>query len=119
VQEDGLKPPIIKAQSYTEEEYADDYEGNPYPHRYSLASFRKAGFEVRYGDCRDVGYVASWREFMGKVDGSMGRHQELKVVTECFVPSVLCELFGDSDDAVSENDTARDKDNNSWPEHGQ
>jgi len=114
VEKQGLKQAILKAR-HLSDEYADDYKGNPYPYRYSLGHYKKNGFKVQYGDCRDKGYVLSWEEFKDKVDGSMYTHHIIKLITECFVPSILCALFGESDEAISDNETAREKDFDSWP----
>ncbi len=95
-QEHGYLPAIKKADTFCER-YADDVLGNQYPHRLSLASFKKAGFEPRYGDGRDEGYIASWEEFHdGKVHWAHSHHNELKLIQECFIPSIMCELFDEA-----------------------
>jgi hypothetical protein len=90
-QKEGYKPAILLADKFVEE-FADDYE-NPYPTRLSLETFKKNKFEMEYGDFRDKGYIASWQEFHGRVEGSMRKHLELKLIFTCFIPYILVELF--------------------------
>lgn len=93
----GYQPAInqLNGPPHSFEEYADDQLGNPYPKRFSLASFKAANFEMKYGDGRDTGYICSWQEYRERVDWSILTHGTLKLITDCFVPSMMCALFGD------------------------
>lgn len=89
----GYKQAIIEAQGITET-WADDYKGNPYPFRYSLKHYIDNDFEMKYGDARDYGYIASWEEFgASKVESSLRNHTILDLVETCFVPCIIAELF--------------------------
>lgn len=75
------------------QDYCDD--GSTYPRRHSLEAYRRAGFQLKYGDCRDPGYVLSWQEFKGKVDAAARYHHEIEHVVNCYVPSIEYAVFGD------------------------
>jgi hypothetical protein len=72
-------------------DYADD--GTQYPKRLSLDAYRKAGFEMDYGDARDPGYILSWDEFGQKVDDAIHHHTMLDHLEECFIPGMIYTLF--------------------------
>lgn len=70
----------IKMASGLSEDYSDNVLKNPYIRRPNLAYFKKAKFEVRYGDFRDCGYVLSYRNLLGheeKVQGAIYYFSEI------------------------------------------
>jgi len=73
-------------------EYSDDVLKNPYPKRHGLDHYKKNKFEVKYGDFRDAGYVLTYQR--NNVEGSMRRHDFIKLVLDCYLPCMLSELFG-------------------------
>jgi hypothetical protein len=88
----GYKQAIIESESITEE-WADDYQDNLYPYRYSLKHYIENGFKVKYGDVRDKGYIATWEEFaVNEVQGAMEHHYELNLITTIFIPFIVREL---------------------------
>jgi hypothetical protein len=92
VREKGKRAGIIAAQRFVEN-YADDYPENPYPKRLSLDSYIKAGFEMKYGDCRDEGYILTWDQFRDSVDRSYYEHSRIEAVLDCYIPSIEYALF--------------------------
>lgn len=72
VKKDGYKPAVQSAEMLSQ--YADDYEDTAYPQRYSLEHYKTEKFRLKYGDCRDNGYVLSWTEFKHEVDSPMHTH---------------------------------------------
>lgn len=93
--EKGYQPAINMANEFVER-YSDfDYQ---YPHRLSLECYKKANFEVQYGDSRDEGYICSWEEFAGRVSGAIMSHYDLKTIHECHVPNIIYSLSLCQDD---------------------
>ena len=74
-------------------EYSDEEMKNPYPSRLSLNHYKKNGFQVRYGDFRDKGYVLTYQAFDNNVEGAMSQHQLIKLIAECIIPCMVMELF--------------------------
>lgn len=71
------------------EEYADDERGDAfYPDRPSLAFYRAKGFEMKYGDARDPGYVFSWKESSREVDDAIHTHRMLSRIEDCLLPDI-------------------------------
>ncbi len=106
---------IDKAEHY-HDKFADvTYQ---YARRYTLKAYKKANFQMQYGDGRDAGYVGSYDGWKGDVHWAMSHHTELKLIHECFIPSLCCELFeGDKEKQICHtiggyND---DKGYDSWP----
>lgn len=83
----------IKNAENLSENWSDEILKNPYPKRPSLRHYQENGFECRYNDFRDAGYVASSFAFNHKMEGSMIRHGMYKIVFDCYLPCMLRELF--------------------------
>lgn len=96
VTKNGYKQAVVKAHWFGD--FADDYPDNPYPNRYSLQHYIDGGFEMKYRDARDKGYVATWEKFQKKVDYSPHSHTELGLIVECFVPCMLGGIFEENGD---------------------
>ncbi len=92
VAKEGYKAAIIEAEGIAST-WADDYKTNPHPERLSLDHYKKAGFEMKYGDGRDRGYIATLDVFACKVDNAVREHHLLNLIDDCFIPHWLSELF--------------------------
>jgi hypothetical protein len=69
----------IKNASWLSESWSDCVSGNSYPQRPSLLYFKKRGFDPRYGDCRDVGYVLSYEDIISpRADRALFYYPEVK-----------------------------------------
>lgn len=103
---------INKAEHY--KDFAD--VGYQYPKRLPLSAYKKADFKMKYGDGRDEGYVASYCGWKGDVHWAMSSHTELKVIHECYIPSLCCSLFEDKEKQVCHTIGGdNDKGYDSWP----
>ena len=73
--------------------YSDDVLGNPYPQKPSLKTFKKAKFKLRYNDCRDIGYIATYDFHNKKIDRAVKNILLLEGLIECYVPCLISELL--------------------------
>lgn len=89
-----IQEAINKADHYNDD-FADDQLDNRYPHRFSLQHYKDVNFKMEYSDSRDNGYVGSYCGWTGEVKDAMSNHHELKLIHECFIPSLCAELFED------------------------
>lgn len=94
VKADGRAGAVLEADELTR--YADD--AYAYPERHSLQYYRDNGFNMKYGDARDGGYVFSWDEAFERVDDAIHHHQQLSLIEGCMVPSLLYTLLGEREE---------------------
>lgn len=73
--------------------YADDFPDNEFIHRPSLKYYRKRNFDPVYNDQRDLGYVATFESLFNTVRGAQDCHALLKLVTGCYIPGIMEDLF--------------------------
>lgn len=98
------------------EHYQDDFADITYEYqkRYTLQQYKDADFEMMYKDGRDNGYVCSYNDWKKNVEDAMSHHHELKVIHECYIPSLCAELFED-ERQVSDTIGNDEKGYDSWP----
>lgn len=77
------------------ERYSDDVLGNAYPQRPSLDFFKKSNYQFTYDDGRDVGYILTYERNRNRVHWALSHHNEIKIITECYIPSIMHEFFGE------------------------
>lgn len=73
--------------------FADDVLDKSYPTKPSFDYFKKNNFKFRYEDGRDLGYVLTYSRLDNKVDWALSHHGILKIVFECYIPSIISSLF--------------------------
>jgi hypothetical protein len=76
--EGGIRE-AIKQAFWLGEGWSDCIRGNSYPARPSLKYFKDHCFKPKYGDCRDIGYVLSYDNFVRpKADGAIHFFPEVR-----------------------------------------
>ena len=78
--------------------YSDDVLKKPKPKKPSLKTFKKAKFKLRYNDCRDIGYLATYDFYQKKVDRAINNDSFLEYLEDCYVQCLLNELFEEEDE---------------------
>lgn len=56
--------------------------------------YQNRSFALEYGDCRDVGYICSYKTNSGIVEKAITNHSILKIVLGCYVPSMVSKVLG-------------------------
>ena len=74
-------------------DYSDHFPGNESVTRPDLEWYKKKRFVLQYGDCRDVGYIGSYKRLSGRVDRAIAQHTLLKIALGCYVPSLVEQLL--------------------------
>jgi hypothetical protein len=75
-------------------DYSDSFNGAHRVCRPDLRWYRENGFQLKYGDSRDVGYIGTYKRMTGLVDRAISQHALLKVIAACYVPAMTQQVLG-------------------------